>query len=73
MFTLPVSSNIIMSSPKEQAVVLKNEGNKLFAAHNWQGAIDKYTEAIELDDSVPTYYSNRAQVHPTMLQLSCIV
>jgi serine/threonine-protein phosphatase 5 len=51
-----------MATPKEQAVALKNEGNKAFAAHDWLSAIDFYTKAIELDDTVPTYYSNRAQV-----------
>jgi len=52
-----------MSSPKEQAVAFKNDGNKAFAAHDWLGAIDLYTKAIELDDSASTYYSNRAQVY----------
>lgn len=53
-----------MATPKEQAVGLKNDGNKAFAAHDWFSAIDFYTKAIELDDTVPTYYSNRAQVFP---------
>lgn len=51
-----------MTSREEEAVALKNEGNKAFAAHDWLGAIDLYTKAIELDDQKPTYYSNRAQV-----------
>lgn len=51
-----------MSSPQEQAVALKNEGNKAFAEHDWPKAIELYTKAIELDDTVATYYSNRAQV-----------
>lgn len=51
-----------MPSREEEAVALKNEGNKAFAAHDWLGAIDLYTKAIELDDQKPTYYSNRAQV-----------
>lgn len=45
------------------AVDLKNEGNKAFAAGDWPTAIDLYTQAIELDDSQPTFYSNRAQAH----------
>jgi len=53
-----------MASPKELAVEAKNEGNKHFAAHDWLAAIDSYTKAIELDNTVPTYYSNRAQVFP---------
>lgn len=51
-----------MSSPQEQAVAFKNDGNKAFAAHDWLAAIDFYTKAIELDDTVAAYYSNRAQV-----------
>lgn len=53
-----------MSSPQEQAIAFKNDGNKAFAAHDWATAIDLYTKAIELDDTVATYYSNRAQVRP---------
>ncbi|KAH8598012.1 serine/threonine-protein phosphatase-like protein 5 [Bisporella sp. PMI_857] len=52
-----------MSSPKEEAVAFKNEGNKAFAAHDWPAAIQSYTKAIELDGSHPTYYSNRAQAN----------
>ncbi|KAB8289958.1 hypothetical protein EYC80_010285 [Monilinia laxa] len=52
-----------MTSREEEAVALKNEGNKAFAAHDWLGAIDLYTKAIELDDQKPTYYSNRAQAN----------
>ena len=51
-----------MASREEEAVALKNEGNKAFAAHDWPKAVDLYTKAIELDDQKPTYYSNRAQV-----------
>ena len=51
-----------MTSSEEQAVALKNDGNKAFAAHDWPTAIDFYTKAIELDNQKPTYYSNRAQV-----------
>lgn len=51
-----------MADSKAQAVELKNQGNKAFAAHDWPTAIDFYTKAIELDESQPTYFSNRAQV-----------
>lgn len=53
-----------MSSAAEQAVALKNDGNKAFAAHDWPKAIDLYTKAIELNDKEPTFYLNRAQVCP---------
>jgi serine/threonine-protein phosphatase 5 len=51
-----------MASAEDEAVALKNEGNKAFAAHDWPSAIDFYTKAIALNDKEPTYYSNRAQV-----------
>jgi len=38
----------------------KETGNKKFSAKNFQGAIEDYTRAIELDDKVSTYYGNRA-------------
>lgn len=57
--TLKIAS---MTSSKDEAVTFKNEGNKAFAAHDWPKAIDLYTKAIEKDDTVAAYYSNRAQV-----------
>lgn len=51
-----------MTSAEEEAVALKNEGNKAFAAHDWPLAIEKYSKAIDLDPKQPSYYSNRAQV-----------
>lgn len=48
---------------KAKAVVLKNQGNEAFKKHDWESAIASYSKAIELDDTDPTYYSNRAQVH----------
>jgi serine/threonine-protein phosphatase 5 len=53
-----------MGSAVEQAVALKNDGNKAFAAHDWPRAIDLYTKAIELNDQDPAFYLNRAQVSP---------
>jgi serine/threonine-protein phosphatase 5 len=51
-----------MASATEQAVALKNEGNKAFSSHDWPKAIELYTKAIELNDKEPTFYLNRAQV-----------
>lgn len=47
---------------KTKAVDLKNQGNEAFKKHDWPTAIDFYSKAIELDDTQPTYYANRAQV-----------
>ena len=43
-------------------MALKNEGNKAFAAHDWPKAVDLYSQAIQLNDKEPTFYTNRAQV-----------
>ena len=51
-----------MASTQEQAVALKNEGNKAFAAHDWNKAVELYSKAIELNDKEPTFLTNRAQV-----------
>ncbi|KAK6071791.1 serine threonine-protein phosphatase 5 [Seiridium cupressi] len=52
-----------MASAVEQAVALKNDGNKAFAGHDWLKAIELYTKAIELNDKEPTFYLNRAQAN----------
>lgn len=52
-----------MATAEEQAVALKNEGNKAVAAHDWPTAVDYYTKAIALNDKEPTFYANRAQAN----------
>ncbi|KAI0550844.1 protein phosphatase 5 [Xylaria curta] len=52
-----------MTSAVEQATALKNDGNKAFATHDWQKAIELYTKAIELNENEPTFYTNRAQAY----------
>jgi serine/threonine-protein phosphatase 5 len=52
-----------MASTTEQAVAFKNDGNKAFASHDWQAAVNLYTKAIELNDKEPTFFTNRAQAH----------
>jgi serine/threonine-protein phosphatase 5 len=46
----------------QEAIELKNKGNKAFAAGDWPTAIDFYTKAIELNDKEPLFLTNRAQV-----------
>jgi len=50
-----------MGAP-EEAVELKEKGNKAFKEHDWQGAVSFYTLAIEKNDQEPSFYTNRAQV-----------
>jgi serine/threonine-protein phosphatase 5 len=51
-----------MATPEEQAAAFKTEGNKAFAAHDWNKAIEFYSKAIELNEREPTYWANRAAV-----------
>lgn len=44
------------------AVALKDQGNKAFAAGDWPTAVDFYTKAIAVDGTQPTFFTNRAQV-----------
>jgi serine/threonine-protein phosphatase 5 len=46
----------------EEAVELKEKGNKAFKEHDWDTAISLYTKAIELNGQEPSFYTNRAQV-----------
>jgi stress-induced-phosphoprotein 1 len=44
--------------PNAQAEAYKAEGNALFKAQNFSGAIEKYKLATSVDDTVPAYWSN---------------
>jgi len=46
----------------EEAVALKDKGNKAFKEHDWPTAIEFYTLAINADGKEPSFYTNRAQV-----------
>lgn len=46
----------------DDALSLKDQGNKAFKEHDWVAAISFYTQAIDLNDQEPTFYTNRAQV-----------
>jgi small glutamine-rich tetratricopeptide repeat-containing protein alpha len=53
---------------KAKADGLKVEGNRAMAARNFDEAIAKYTEAIELDSSNVVYLSNRAAAYSSSQQ-----
>jgi small glutamine-rich tetratricopeptide repeat-containing protein alpha len=46
-----------------EAEKLKTQGNSLMASKKYSEAIEKYTQAIAINDSNPVYYSNRAAAH----------
>lgn len=48
------------------ADALKAEGNKAFAAKNFEEAVDKFSQAIELDPSNHVLYSNRSGAYASM-------
>ncbi|CEJ02350.1 Putative Serine/threonine-protein phosphatase [Rhizopus microsporus] len=50
-------------SREQKAEEVKNEANALFKEKHFSEAIKKYTEAIELNDRVASYYTNRAFCH----------
>eukprot|EP01083_Nonionella_stella_P135156 411091_1 len=46
--------------PKPAAEEKKAKGNEFFKQKDYPNAIKWYTEAIEIDNSVPAYFSNRS-------------
>jgi len=50
----------VISKNKESSAEIKAQGNELFAKKEFQAAIDKYTEAIQIYDKEPSYFTNRA-------------
>lgn len=48
------------SDTKGDAEQLKKQGNAKFKKKDWAGAIEKYSEAIAIEGSVPAYLTNRA-------------
>jgi stress-induced-phosphoprotein 1 len=52
-----------MSSNADLAVLKKNEGNEAFKARDYDTAIARYSEAIELDPTNHVFYSNRSMAY----------
>lgn len=46
----------------EDALALKEKGNKAFAEHDWPHAVEYYTQAIAANPNEASFYCNRAQV-----------
>ncbi len=56
----------LRSHVKQAAEALKAKGNAAFRGSRWAEAIEKYTEAIELDPTNAIYYSNRAAAYMSL-------
>mmetsp|Transcript_30378 Transcript_30378/g.35846 ORF Transcript_30378/g.35846 Transcript_30378/m.35846 type:complete len:324 (+) Transcript_30378:42-1013(+) len=52
--------------PKPAAEAKKAKGNEFFKAKDYTNAVKFYTEAIEIDNSVPAYFSNRSASYAGM-------
>lgn len=63
-----VESKEVDAATKQKADELKVEGNRAMAAKNFDEAISKYTQAIELDPSNVVYLSNRAAAYSSSSQ-----
>ncbi|KAJ2081719.1 Palmitoyl-protein thioesterase 1 [Coemansia sp. RSA 988] len=61
--TQPTPQSVINDETAERANKLKLEANALYAKKQYHEAIEKYTEAIECNPTVPAYFTNRAQCH----------
>ena len=53
------SSAIVSEEDKKSAEALKNAGNALLAQNQIEGAIAKYSQAINLNPKEHVYYANR--------------
>jgi tetratricopeptide (TPR) repeat protein len=51
---------------KLQAEEFKSQGNEAFKQGSWKEAVEKYTQAIELDPEDKVYYSNRSAAYLKM-------
>lgn len=54
----------------QEAVDLKNQGNKAFSAGDFPAAVELYSKAIALNETEPLFFTNRAQVCPKPLDVS---
>ena len=67
----PLSSHLKTHNHKQtfkMADALKAEGNKAFAAKDFETAVQKFSEAIELDPTNHVLYSNRSGAYASLKQ-----
>lgn len=53
-------SSTVSEDAKSKALDFKNQGNVAIKAKDYSEAVELYTKAIELDDSISIFFSNRA-------------
>ncbi|CAG8792125.1 12929_t:CDS:10, partial [Gigaspora margarita] len=58
-----IQADPVSEENKVKAEEAKEAANKLFKAKNYEAAIAKYTEAIDLNPNAAQYYANRAFAH----------
>lgn len=58
------------SSREISADSLKNEGNALFKKGNFERAVEKYTQAIEMEPKSAVLHANRAMAHLKLEKLA---
>eukprot|EP01134_Creolimax_fragrantissima_P005817 CFRG5817T1 len=56
----PMDGDFVPEDVVHKAEALKNEGNSFFKEGHYHDAIEKYTEAIDLNPTVASYWSNRS-------------
>lgn len=61
--SVPVNISAEETAVKEKAEALKLEGNKLMAQRDFEGAIEKYSAAIDVLPTNAVYLSNRAAAY----------
>lgn len=66
--TVVCESADVDADTKARADALKAEGNKAMAARDFAAAIEKYSDAIELDGTNVVYLSNRAAAYSSASQ-----
>lgn len=66
--TVKVNIPVEDAAIKATAESLKLQGNKAMASRDFEGAIEKYTEAISTLPTNAIYYANRAAAHSSLKQ-----